>query len=140
MPNTSAIIPWLLLNNSENFQIQAAASWARLVFEHPIFQSQSYDAINFYIVKDTFYEFSRYLFGRLCILAILMEKFYIQNSTYVPSKIHIFWEGHKMLRIFTLLLSYVVPVSKIRRRFRKILWPSQLCIWALPATILIPKS
>ena len=27
--------------------------------------------------------------------------------------------------IFTLLLSYVVPVTKVRWRFRKILWPSQ---------------
>ena len=102
------------MNNSENFQIQAAASWARLVFEHPIFQSQSYDAINFYIVKDTFYEFSRYLFGRLCILAILMEKFYIQNSTYVPSKIHIFWEGHKMLR--NLHLTFVLCSASLKNK------------------------
>ena len=82
IPNTSAIIPWLSLNNSEIFQVQATSSWARLVFEHPIFQSQSFDAMNLYIVKDTFYEFSKYVFGKLCILAISMEKFYFRNSTY----------------------------------------------------------
>ena len=30
-------------------------------------------------------------------------------------KVHIFWEGHKICEIFTLLLSYVVPVkSKVK--------------------------
>ena len=29
----------------------------------------------------------------------------------VPSKVHIFWEGHKYFEIFTLLLSYVVPAK-----------------------------
>ena len=35
-------------------------------------------------------------------------------------KVHIFWEGHKILQIFPLLLSYVVPVKnkgKISQNF-----------------------
>ena len=36
----------------------------------------------------------------------------------------------KFCKISTLLLSYVVPVKKVRWRFRKILWPSQN-IWTL---------
>ena len=38
----------------------------------------------------------------------------------IPYKVHIFWEGHKICEISTLLL-YVCTVDK---RFRKILWPS----------------
>ena len=30
---------------------------------------------------------------------------------YVHIKVHMFWEGHKFCEIFTLLLSYVVPVK-----------------------------
>ena len=39
---------------------------------------------------------------------------------YHKSKVHIFWEGHKICEIFTLLLSYVVPVKskmKISQNF-----------------------
>ena len=39
-------------------------------------------------------------------------------------KVHIFWEGHKILQN----LQYIQ--SKVRGRFRKILWPSQN-IWTL---------
>ena len=42
------------------------------------------------------------------------------------SKVRIFWEGHKICEIFPLL----VLQSKVRGRFRKILWPSQN-IWTL---------
>ena len=46
------------------------------------------------------------------------------------SKVHIFWEGHK---IFTKSPPYFCPMqcqSKVRWRFCKILWPSQN-IWTL---------
>ena len=45
-------------------------------------------------------------------------------------KVHIFWEGHKILRNLHLALHR----TKVRWRFRKILWPSQN-IWTLSATI-----
>ena len=44
-------------------------------------------------------------------------------------KVHIFWEGTKFCEIFPLLLT-TVHQSKVRGRFRKILWPSQN-IWTL---------
>ena len=43
-------------------------------------------------------------------------------------KVHIFWEGHKILR--NLHLTFVQCQSKVRWRYRKILWPFQN-IWAL---------
>ena len=43
-------------------------------------------------------------------------------------EVHIFWEGHKLLRNLHLTFDYIQ--SKIMWRFRKILWPSQN-IWTL---------
>jgi hypothetical protein len=54
-----------------------------------------------------------------------------QRSQYI-SKVHIFWEGHKILRNLPLTFdcsTYVIQ-SKVRGRFRNILWPSQN-IWTL---------
>ena len=47
------------------------------------------------------------------------------------SKVHIFWEGHKILRHLPLTFeSTYVLYLKVRGRFRKIVWPSQ-SIWTL---------
>ena len=43
-------------------------------------------------------------------------------------KVHIFWQGHKNLRNLHLALHYIR--TKVRWRFRKILWPCQN-IWTL---------
>ena len=51
-------------------------------------------------------------------------------------KVHIFWEGHKILRNIHLTFDWHYIQSKVRRRFRKILWPSQN-IWALWYLIII---
>ena len=48
-------------------------------------------------------------------------------------KVQLFWEGHKILRNFTLLLTGTR--TKVRWRFRKILWPSQN-IWTLKDSLL----
>ena len=49
-------------------------------------------------------------------------------------KVHIFWEGHKNFAKSSpnFWLQYIR--SKVRRRFRKILWPSQN-IWTLPTLV-----
>ena len=51
----------------------------------------------------------------------------ICNEVSWISKVGIFWEGHKILqKIFPLLLSTVQYIqTKVRWRFRKMLWPSQ---------------
>ena len=43
-------------------------------------------------------------------------------------KVHIFWEGHKILQ--NLHLTFVLCSARVRWRFRKILWPFQN-IWTL---------
>ena len=46
-------------------------------------------------------------------------------------KVHIFWEGHKILRNFHRRFDrYYIHMTNLRWRFRKILWPSQN-IWTL---------
>ena len=46
-------------------------------------------------------------------------------------KVHIFWEGHKILRNLHLTFEWHYTCrTKLRWRFRKILWPSQN-IWTL---------
>ena len=51
------------------------------------------------------------------------------NNLYISAKVHIFWEGHKILQ--NLHLTFVRYYRTIvRGRFRKILWPSQN-IWTL---------
>ena len=51
-----------------------------------------------------------------------------RTPDYKKGKVHIFWEGHKILR--NLHLTFVQCQSKVRWRYRKILWPFQN-IWAL---------
>ena len=46
-------------------------------------------------------------------------------------KVHIFWEGHKILRnLHRRFDQYILHRTNLRWRFRKILWPSQN-IWTL---------
>ena len=40
-----------------------------------------------------------------------LEQFFLTVGQNNFGKVHIFWEGHKFCEIFTLLLSYVVPVK-----------------------------
>ena len=51
-------------------------------------------------------------------------------------KVHVFWEGHKILRNLHLIFDwhYIVYRTKVRWRFRQILWPSQR-IWTLRKSI-----
>ena len=51
-----------------------------------------------------------------------------KTMNYAPFKVHIFGEGHKILRNIHLTFDYIQ--SKERWRFRKILWPSQN-VWTL---------
>ena len=54
-----------------------------------------------------------------------------RNILSVLNEVHIFWEGHKILRNLPLTLDYSTSgQAKVRGRFRKILWPSQN-IWTL---------
>ena len=41
------------------------------------------------------------------------------------NKVHIFWEGHKILLNLHLTFDWHYISTKVRWRFRKILWPSQ---------------
>ena len=48
----------------------------------------------------------------------------------IPSKVHIFWEGHKILRNVPLTFEYSTYGQKLGEDFAKFLWPSQ-DIWTL---------
>ena len=48
------------------------------------------------------------------------------------SKVHIFWEGHKILRNLPLTFDPMYCSQKLGEDFAKFLWPSQN-IWTLPA-------
>ena len=50
-------------------------------------------------------------------------------------KVHIFWEGHTLLRNLHLTLVLCSCQSIMGWRFRKILWPSQN-VWTLPLLLL----
>ena len=52
------------------------------------------------------------------------------RNNFKLSKIHIFWEGHKILRNLHLTFTGPMYRTKVRWRFRKILRPSQN-IWTL---------
>ena len=58
-------------------------------------------------------------------LKIISNEIFFSRSFYV-FKVRIFWEGHKILQNLHLTFDcgYVLQ-SKVRWRFRKILWPSQ---------------
>ena len=52
------------------------------------------------------------------------------GSVLQVDKVHIFWEGHKIFAISSTYFWLQCIQSKVRGRFRKILWPSQN-IWTL---------
>ena len=59
-------------------------------------------------------------------------KLYIETNFENGVKVHIFWDAHKILQNLPFTFDYVLYIqSKVRRRFCKILWPSQN-IWTLP--------
>ena len=48
------------------------------------------------------------------------------QSTTIDCKVHIFWEGHKILQnLHRRFVWLALHRTNLRRRFRKILWPSQ---------------
>ena len=51
----------------------------------------------------------------------------------VPFKVHIFWEGHKILRNLPLTFDRMYCSQKLGEDFAKFLWPSQN-IWTLSKT------
>ena len=55
------------------------------------------------------------------------------------NKVHIFWEGHKNFAKSSLNFWLQYIRSKVRGRFRKILWPSQN-IWTLAVTVTISNG
>ena len=105
-----------------------------------------------FILPVTFYAFMYLVFIQRSFLIIwwrkLLQIFFtsrtsvcISNSSkYFKSKIdrpidqykvHIFWEGHKILQNLHLTFDWhYIFRTKVRWRFRKILWPSQN-IWTL---------
>ena len=65
----------------------------------------------------------------ICMSAGQDRKLFIMLPKHV-FKVHIFWEGHKILRNLPLTFDCMYCSQKKDRRFRKILWPSQN-IWTL---------
>ena len=48
-----------------------------------------------------------------------------KRGKYIGGKVQIFWEGHNIFRKSSLYFWLALHRTKIRWRFRKILWPSQ---------------
>ena len=65
------------------------------------------------------------------VMSAIFLSFTICFITILFIKVHIFWEGHKILRNLYLTFDYSTYIqSKVRWRFCKIMWPSQN-IWTL---------
>ena len=63
-----------------------------------------------------------------------------ERSEQFFDKVHIFWEGHKILQNLHLTFDYLQYIqSKVRWRFRKILWPSQNT-WTLTVPLVYLNS
>ena len=84
-----------------------------------------------YILNTLFYMVRVNVWERYILYAFVVSNSY--------SKVHVFWEGHKMLRILHLTFDWhyirrkywlALHKTKVRWRFRKILWPSQN-MWTL---------
>ena len=62
-------------------------------------------------------------------LGEVLQKF-VAFSKYMKFKVHIFWEGHKILQNLHLTFDYSTYSQKLGEDFAKFLWPSQN-IWTL---------
>ena len=61
-------------------------------------------------------------------------------TVYLTLKVHIFWEGHKIVWNLQLTFDWhYIHRTKVRWRFLKILWPSQN-IWTLLSTWQVGKG
>ena len=87
------------------------------------------------------------LFYRQLMISQVIEDKRIQqiriltnNSLFIDMicKVHIFWEGHKILQNLHLTFEFwlALHTTKVRWRFHKILWASQN-IWTLPENVFV---
>ena len=92
-------------------------TWERLLFRYPRTNGNRYSGWKIYWTWRIQVNFVK----KQLVSYIKKFKFLTKRN-----KVHLFWEGHKILRNLHLTFDYGTYLqSKVRGRFRKILWPSQ---------------
>ena len=80
---------------------------------------------------------NEYIVEKLVLSKCNIQKRWKKLAFFVKCKVHIFWEGHKILQNLPLTFDCSTYLqSKVRGRFRKILWPSQN-VWTLTRILIL---